>query len=60
MVRPITEAESYVCETGKSMKAVGFAEACRNDWEARHGDDLGEWGIAAADVIVQRAHEGQL
>jgi hypothetical protein len=32
MVWPITGAESYVCETGKSMKAVELAVAQKDGW----------------------------
>jgi len=31
MVWPITGAESYVCETGKSMKGMELADA-QEDW----------------------------
>jgi len=32
MVWPITGAESYVCETGKSMKGMGLAVAQEDRW----------------------------
>jgi len=32
MVWPITGAESYVCETGKSMKAVELAASQKGCW----------------------------
>jgi hypothetical protein len=52
MVWPITGAKSYVCETGKSMKAVEMAVAQEGSWRKIAIAPTADWDSVGLAVML--------